>query len=281
MHACNGSWTSSSPIARTAPCWRSRVRDIADEGKNLVSPTQHNLIKLGNIANGYRIGAIRYEPYAVLTNKCPSGANRGIGKPFMCFAIERAMALLARRLGWTRPSSACGTTSSPTRCRTRRRPALATTAATIRPRCSRALERFDYAGLARRAGARPGGRAAARDRHRHVGGAGRHQSRVLRAGDRPPRCLRLGRSRDGPRGARRHRARGRSAIRPAARATRRSSPRSSPTSWASPPARVQVERGFDSATTPWLYLSGNYANKFSVTDVGAMVGAARAVRESC
>ena len=45
------------------------------------------------------------------------------------------------------------------------------------------------------------------------------------------------------------------------------------------PTRVQVERGFDSATTPWLYLSGNYANKFSVTDVGAVVGAARAVRE--
>ncbi len=35
----------------------------------------------------------------MLTNKCPSGANRGIGKPFMCFAMERAMSLLARRLG--------------------------------------------------------------------------------------------------------------------------------------------------------------------------------------
>src|SRR5262249_56621177 len=56
------------------------------------------LLTLGNIPNGSRIGAIRYEPYAVLTNKCPSGANRGIGKPFMCFAVERAMALLARRL---------------------------------------------------------------------------------------------------------------------------------------------------------------------------------------
>ena len=75
------------------------MRDVADEGKNLITPTQHNLIKLGNIANGYRIPAMRYEAWSVLTNKCPSGANRGIGKPFMCFAIERAMALLARRLG--------------------------------------------------------------------------------------------------------------------------------------------------------------------------------------
>ena len=45
------------------------------------------------------------------------------------------------------------------------------------------------------------------------------------------------------------------------------------------PAGVHVERGFDSATTPWLYLSGNYSNKFSVTDVGAVLGAARRVRD--
>ena len=43
------------------------------------------------------------------------------------------------------------------------------------------------------------------------------------------------------------------------------------------PADVAVARGFDSATTPWLYLSGNYSNKFSVTDTGAIVGAARRV----
>jgi 2-furoyl-CoA dehydrogenase large subunit len=45
------------------------------------------------------------------------------------------------------------------------------------------------------------------------------------------------------------------------------------------PERVHVQRGFDSTTTPWLYLSGNYSNKFSVTDVGAVVGAAEKVRD--
>ena len=44
------------------------------------------------------------------------------------------------------------------------------------------------------------------------------------------------------------------------------------------PDAITVARGFDSATTPWLYLSGNYSNKFSVTDVGAVVGAAARVR---
>src|SRR4029453_8386265 len=43
------------------------------------------------------------------------------------------------------------------------------------------------------------------------------------------------------------------------------------------PDAVSVARGFDSSTTPWLYLSGNYSNKFSVTDTGAIVGAARRV----
>jgi 2-furoyl-CoA dehydrogenase large subunit len=46
-----------------------------------------------------------------------------------------------------------------------------------------------------------------------------------------------------------------------------------------PPDRVCVQRGFDSATSPWLYLSGNYSNKFSVTDVGAVLGAAGRVRD--
>ena len=46
------------------------------------------------------------------------------------------------------------------------------------------------------------------------------------------------------------------------------------------PDAVTVDRGFDSTTTPWLYLSGNYSNKFSVTDVGAVVGAAARVRRS-
>src|SRR4029450_6077916 len=45
------------------------------------------------------------------------------------------------------------------------------------------------------------------------------------------------------------------------------------------PDAVTVTRGFGSTTTPWLYLSGNYSNKFSVTDVGAVVGAAARVRD--
>ena len=41
---------------------------------------------------------LAYEGYAVLTNKCPSGANRGIGKVLMCLAMERLVDRVAREL---------------------------------------------------------------------------------------------------------------------------------------------------------------------------------------
>jgi 2-furoyl-CoA dehydrogenase large subunit len=42
---------------------------------------------------------------------------------------------------------------------------------------------------------------------------------------------------------------------------------------------VRVAPTFDSSTSPWLPVSGNYSNKFSGTDTGAILGAARRVKE--
>ncbi|MFB3061429.1 MAG: xanthine dehydrogenase family protein molybdopterin-binding subunit, partial [Candidatus Binatia bacterium] len=39
-----------------------------------------------------------YEGYSVLSNCCPVVANRGIGKPFMCFAVERMVDVIASTL---------------------------------------------------------------------------------------------------------------------------------------------------------------------------------------
>jgi carbon-monoxide dehydrogenase large subunit len=44
------------------------------------------------------------------------------------------------------------------------------------------------------------------------------------------------------------------------------------------PAAVSVSPWFDSHENPWMFSSGNFSNKFSGTDTGAIVGAARAVR---
>ena len=237
MHACNGIMDVELAYRADGTVLALAVRDVADEGKNLITPTQHNLIKLGNIANGYRIPAVRYEAWSVLTNKCPSGANRGIGKPFMCFAIERAMALLAAapRPGPGR-AAAAQLRDRRARCRTRHRRAPSTTAATTPRPC----------------GARSSGsttRGAGPSRPPRAARAG------CSASASPPRWSRRAPTspptRSSPAGAPRRARRRRRwcawsptatcgcrwAIRRAARATRRSSPRSWPTSSASPPTR--------------------------------------------
>jgi 2-furoyl-CoA dehydrogenase large subunit len=278
MHACNGVIDLELAYKNDGTVLALAVRDIADEGKNLVTPAQHNLIKLGNIANGYRFGAIRYEPYSVLTNKCPTGANRGIGKPFMCFVVERAMALLARRLdmdpaelrlrNYVPPEAMPYTTPTGSQYDSGDYPA------TLR----RALERFDYR------------------RRREEQARGRREGRLLGIG------IATSVEPAGTNLASYELITGRRAASGSAEAAMvRVEPdgqvRASIGDPASgqgyetviaqivadelgvTPAEVHVARGFDSATTPWLYLSGNYSNKFSVTDVGAVVGAARKVRD--
>jgi len=280
MHACNGIMDVELAYRADGTLLALSIRDIADEGKNLVTPTQHNLIKLGNIANGYRIPAVRYEAWSVLTNKCPSGANRGIGKPFMCFAIERAMALLARRLeldpaelrlrNYVTAEQMPYTTPPGARYDSGDYPA------TLR----RALERFGYAERrAEQAASR------ARDDGRWLG--------IGIATSVEPAGTNLAsyeivtgrRAASGSAEAAMVRVEPDGAVRvslgdpPSGQGYETVLAQIVADELGLTPDAVTVTRGFDSATTPWLYLSGNYSNKFSVTDVGAVVGAAARVRD--
>jgi 2-furoyl-CoA dehydrogenase large subunit len=278
MQTCNGVMDVEVAYRADGTVLALRARDVADEGKNLVSPTQHNLIKLGNIVNGYRIGAVRYEPYSVLTNKCPSGANRGIGKPFMCFVMERVMTLLARRLdldpaevrlrNYVQPHEMPYTTPTGAQYDSGDYPA------TLR----RALERLDYRGRrAMQARARQDGRLIGIGIATSVEPAGTNLAsyelvtgRRAVSGSAEAAMVR---------------------IEPDGRVRAALGDPSSGQGYETvvaqivadelglTPADVDVERGFDSAVTPWLHLSGNYSNKFSVTDVGAVLGAARRVRD--
>src|SRR5204862_432886 len=69
------------------------------EGAGIDFAGRHNLLMLTNLVNCYRIPAASYEGYSVVTNCCPVVANRGIGKPFMNFALERTVDAIARELG--------------------------------------------------------------------------------------------------------------------------------------------------------------------------------------
>ncbi len=278
MHAANGVMRIELAYRSDGTVLALRVRDVTDEGKNLVSPTQHNLIKLGNIANGYRIGAIRYEAYSVLTNKCPSGANRGIGKPFMCFAVERAMALLARRLGLDPAELRLRNYVGPEAMPYRTPPGAEYDSGDYPATLRTALARFDYEGArAEQARARAAGRLLGIGLATSVEPAGTNlASYELITGRRAASgSAEAARVRVEPDGS------------VSAAIGDPGSGQGYETVIAQivadqlglAPDLVHVERGFDSATTPWLYLSGNYSNKFSVTDVGAVLGAARAVRD--
>ncbi len=276
MHAAGGVMDLELAYRADGTVLALRVRDVTDEGKNLVSPTQHNLIKLGNIGNGYRIGAIQYEAWSVLTTKCPSGANRGIGKPFMCFAVERAMALLARRLqldpaelrlrNYVQPEEMPYTTPPGAQYDSGDYPA------TLR----KALERFGYDHWrAEQRRARAEGRLLGIGLATSVEPAGTNLAsyelitgRRAASGSAEAAMVRM--EPDGTvRAAIGDPASGQGYETVIAQIVA--------DELGLTPERIHVERGFDSSTTPWLYLSGSYSNKFSVTDVGAVVGAARKV----
>ncbi len=278
MHAAGGVMHVALAYRADGTLLGLSVRDVTDEGKNLVSPAQHNLIKLGNIANGYRIPAIRYEAWSVLTNKCPAGANRGIGKPFMCFAMERAVALLARRLGLDpaelRLRNYVSAEEMPYSTPTGSQYDSGDYQATLRA----ALERFGYAERRReQAEARAAGRLLGIGIATSVEPAGTNLAsyeiitgRRAASGSAEAAMVRV--EPDGQ-------VRAALGDPPSGQGYETVVAQIVADELGLSPAEVSVARGFDSATTPWLYLSGNYSNKFSVTDTGAVVGAARRVRD--
>jgi 2-furoyl-CoA dehydrogenase large subunit len=277
MHACNGIMDVELGYRADGTVLALAVRDIADEGKNLITPTQHNLIKLGNIANGYRIPAVRYEAWSVLTNKCPSGANRGIGKPFMCFAIERAMALLARRLGMDPAELRLHNYVTAAQMPYTTPPGAQYDSGDYPATLHRALERFGY-------GARRAEQARARKEGRLLGIGIATSVEPAGTNLASYEIITGRRSASGSAEAAMVRMEPDGQVRVSIGDPASGQGYETVTAQivadelGLTPEAVTVTRGFDSTTTPWLYLSGNYSNKFSVTDVGAVVGAAARVR---
>ena len=97
-HSADGVMEMSAAVKADGTVLAVKFRNIENEGAGIDFAGRHNLLMLSNIANCYRLRAISYEGYSVVTNRCPVVANRGIGKPFMCFAVERMMDAVARAL---------------------------------------------------------------------------------------------------------------------------------------------------------------------------------------
>jgi len=75
---------------------------ICDSGAYSVYPVTASLEPLtaaGILPGPYKIPALAYDAYAVATNKCPAGAYRGVGMALGTFVRERVVDMIARRAG--------------------------------------------------------------------------------------------------------------------------------------------------------------------------------------
>jgi 2-furoyl-CoA dehydrogenase large subunit len=101
-HAADGIMDVEAAVSGDGTILGLKFRNVENEGAGIDFAGRHNLLMLSNIVNCYRVPAVSYEGFSVGTNLCPVVANRGIGKPFMCLAVERIVDAVARATGLDR-----------------------------------------------------------------------------------------------------------------------------------------------------------------------------------
>jgi 2-furoyl-CoA dehydrogenase large subunit len=84
-----------------------RYDAIEDVGAYVRAPEPAALYRMhGSLSGAYRVRHVAARNRVVMTNRCPSGLNRGFGGPQLYFALERTMAIAASRLGLDPPELA-------------------------------------------------------------------------------------------------------------------------------------------------------------------------------
>jgi 2-furoyl-CoA dehydrogenase large subunit len=77
-----------------------RYDALEDVGAYVRAPEPATLYRMhGSLSGAYRVPAVAARNRVVLTNRCPTGLNRGFGGPQLYFPLERTMAIAAGRLG--------------------------------------------------------------------------------------------------------------------------------------------------------------------------------------
>ncbi len=78
-----------------------RAQIVVDVGSAQAYPYSYGstLVLAGGMPLGLKTENYAYDYRCVVTNKAPSGAYRGFGNPMRVFAVERAMDMIAARLG--------------------------------------------------------------------------------------------------------------------------------------------------------------------------------------
>ena len=75
-----------------------RLKDYQADGNWPFVAGLYSLIKFANMVGCYRIRNLGFEYYSVATNKPLIVQDRGVGKPFMTFVLERIVDLAAKKL---------------------------------------------------------------------------------------------------------------------------------------------------------------------------------------
>src|SRR6266545_847562 len=77
-----------------------RYAVLEDVGAYIRAPEPASLYRMhGSLTGAYRVQHMAAHNRVALTNRCPTGLNRGFGGPQMYIALEGTMAIAARRLG--------------------------------------------------------------------------------------------------------------------------------------------------------------------------------------
>jgi 2-furoyl-CoA dehydrogenase large subunit len=75
-------------------------RFVDNVGAYIRSPEPATMYRcFGNFTGAYRVRNVRVETFSVMTNKAPTGLNRGFGGPQLYFGLEQVLDMAADRLG--------------------------------------------------------------------------------------------------------------------------------------------------------------------------------------
>ncbi len=75
-----------------------RLADVNDDGSSLTYAGTYASMHATLICGCYNIRNIEWNSQTVLTNTCPSMPNRGVGKPGICYVVERMIDLVSQEL---------------------------------------------------------------------------------------------------------------------------------------------------------------------------------------
>jgi 2-furoyl-CoA dehydrogenase large subunit len=285
MHSADGHIDISLAVGAEGELLAVKLMDVVDEGNNLVNPTLHTLLKFTNMVNAYRIQAAEFEGYSVLTNKCPTGANRGIGKVLMCFAMERMVDRVARQLDLDPAELRRRNLITPDQMPYTTPTGAFYDSGDYPATLARALEKFGYEEARRKQAETLTLALSQGERGQSRRGIGIAFAAEPSTSNSSSYIVTSGKQTTSGVG---DAARVRIGVDGSVRVSLGNSPsgqgyETAVAQIAADELGVDVERiyvatGFDSFEHPWMAHSGNFSNKFAGTDTGAIVGACKKVQ---